>query len=111
VCGPSLRAAAELFASGALDHAAALHRGSPHLVHALDVAEAPGGGGGGGGGEEGVGFAGGPAGDPRPLGGCVPAHLEAFEGLRVRTFGLAEFLAPAGREVRGRASVPRTHLS
>ncbi len=47
MCGPSVKAAATLFAKGVVDYALSLHRGSLHLIHALETAAAAADGGSG----------------------------------------------------------------
>ncbi|KAI8469832.1 MAG: hypothetical protein J3K34DRAFT_511818 [Monoraphidium minutum] len=69
VSGPSARAAAALFAARAVECALGLHRGSMHMVHALEI-----------------------------------------DGMPVASFGLAELLAPEGREAAIRHLVEAVRL-
>ena len=113
ISGPSVQGAAALFAQGVVEAALALHRGSVHLLHVLEVATpgsaardccASGGGSGGGSGGAAEGAGGQVA--PGLLGGAAAALMgvagasAAFgDGIDGRVFGLAELLSAAGREV------------
>jgi hypothetical protein len=116
VSGPSRAAAAALFAQQLLDYALALHGGSVHLVHCLEVAEVPAAGigdqqsaaarGTGTATAVGGGMAVGSSGGDRRGGGSGPAGGGGSEEAGWRFFELGELLTPAGRLVREDASMP-----